>query len=142
MHRLVVNPGTPQAWEIILKPGFNSIGRGQENDFTISHDSVSTLHCQIVVDGDTVKIADLGSTNGTFINDQPTREARLLPGQRIRLGEIGLRLESGAAEQVPAGLDQQSAAVSLSGTAADEPGQIVWARSPSVAPSIVEEEKA
>jgi FHA domain len=141
MHRLVVNPGTPQAWEIILRPGFNSIGRGQENDFTISHDSVSTMHCQIVVDGDTVKIEDLGSTNGTFINDQPTREARLLPGQRIRLGEIGLRLESGA-QQVPAGLDQQTATVSHSASAAEEPGQVVWAKSPSIAPSTVEEEKA
>jgi hypothetical protein len=59
MHRLVVNPGTPQAWEIILKPGFNSIGRGQDNDFTISHDSVSTLHCQIIVEGEIIKIEDL-----------------------------------------------------------------------------------
>jgi pSer/pThr/pTyr-binding forkhead associated (FHA) protein len=142
MHRLVVNPGTPQAWEIILKPGFNSIGRGQENDFTISHDSVSTLHCQIIVDGDTIKIEDLGSTNGTFINDQPTREARLLPGQRIRLGEIGLLLESEGAALEPARLEQQAAPVSLSGRAVDEPGQVVWARWPSVATSTVEEEKA
>lgn len=141
MHRLVVNPGTPQAWEIVLKPGFNSIGRGQENDFTISHDSVSTLHCQIIVDGDTVKIEDLGSTNGTFINDQPTREARLMPGQRIRLGEIGMQLESDAAAPVPAGTEA-SAAVSWSRDAANEPGQVVWARCPSVAPPTVEEEKA
>jgi len=142
MHRLVVNPGTPQAWEIILKPGFNSSGRGQENDFTISHESVSNLHCQVIVDGDTVKIEDLGSMNGTFINDQPTREARLLPGQRIRLGEIGMQLESDAAAPAPAGIEQQTAAVSFSSGGAEQPGQVVWARWPSVAPSTVEEEKA
>jgi hypothetical protein len=141
MHRLVVNPGTPQAWEIILRPGFNSIGRGQENDFTISHDSISTLHCQVIVDGDSVKIEDLGSTNGTFINDQPTREARLLPGQRIRVGEIGMQLESDVPAPDAAGI-QESTAVSLSGAAVNEPGQLVWARWPSVAPSTVEEEKA
>jgi len=143
MHRLVVNPGTPQAWEIILKPGFNSIGRGQENDFTISHDSISTLHCQIVVDGDTVKIEDLGSTNGTFINDQRTREARLLPGQRIRLGEIGMQLESDVRTPASVATQESIAPVSLSrATQREELGQVLWERWPSVAPSIVEEEKA
>ena len=139
MHRLVVNPGTPQAWEIVLKPGFNSIGRSQENDFTISHDSVSTLHCQVFVEGDTVTIEDLGSTNGTFVNDQPTREAQLFPGQRIRLGVIGMQLESDVA--APAAGTQKATAVSLSRGEANE-GQLVWARWLSVAPSTVEEEKA
>ena len=142
MHRLVVNPGTPQAWEIILKPGFNSIGRGQENDFTISHDSVSTLHCQIIVEDDAVKIEDLGSTNGTFINDQLTREARLLPGQRIRLGEIGMRLESDLSSAMTAATKEQAQAVSLSRDTTNEHGQVLWARCPSVAASTFEEEKA
>lgn len=142
MHRLVVNPGTPQAWEIVLKPGFNSIGRGEDNDFTISHDSVSTLHCQVIVDGDVVKIEDLGSTNGTFINDQPTREALLLPGQRIRLGEIGMRLEPDAAASIAAQTRGISASSSLSRTASDEPGQVLWARWPSLAPPPAEEEEA
>lgn len=35
-HRLVVNPNTPQTWEIQLKPGLNSLGRGDANDFTIA----------------------------------------------------------------------------------------------------------
>lgn len=145
MHRLVVNPGTPQAWEIILKPGSNSIGRGQENDFTISHDSVSTLHCQIVVDGNTVKIEDLGSTNGTFINEQPTREAQLLPGQRIRLGEIGLRLESDLAAAIASGPKiLVSAANPAPKIVIGGPPQTQTqsGNSPPVHPSVIEEEKA
>ena len=49
MNRLLVNPGTPQAWEIQLKPGVNRIGRSEESDFTINHTSVSGSHCEITV---------------------------------------------------------------------------------------------
>jgi hypothetical protein len=142
MHRLVVNPGTPQAWEIILKPGFNSIGRGPENDFTISHDSVSTLHCQILVEGDAIKIEDLGSTNGTFVNDQAIREKPIRPGERIRLGEISLRLESDSAMPMSAEVTHETAAISVTRATADDSGEVRWARWPSVAPSVIEEEKA
>ena len=41
MNRLLVNAGTPQAWEIQLKPGVNRIGRGEDNDFVINHQSVA-----------------------------------------------------------------------------------------------------
>jgi hypothetical protein len=141
MH-LVVNPGTPQAWKIYLKPGFNSIGRGQENDFTIAHDSISTFHCQIIVEGEIVRIQDLGSTNGTFINDEPTREAPLSPGQRIRLGEIGMLLELDATAPADERMAHESASVSFSRDAAEEAAEVMWARWPSVAPATLEEEKA
>ena len=54
--------------------------------------AVIVLDFLLFVEGDAVTIEDLGSTNGTFVNDQPTREAQLFPGQRIRLGEIGMQL--------------------------------------------------
>ena len=70
-HRLLVNPGTPQAWEIVLKPGVNRIGRGEHNDFKVAHGSVSTSHCEINVSSAGVLIKDLGSTNGTQLEAQP-----------------------------------------------------------------------
>jgi hypothetical protein len=48
MRRLVVNPGTPQAWEIHLKRGTNRLGRTRDNDFPIEDSSVSGSHCQMV----------------------------------------------------------------------------------------------
>ncbi|MDB6122439.1 MAG: domain containing protein, partial [Pedosphaera sp.] len=59
MPRLVINPGTPQARELPLKPGVNYVGRGFANDLKIEDGSVSTSHCQIMVDGNQVIVKDL-----------------------------------------------------------------------------------
>jgi hypothetical protein len=96
MNRLLVNPGTPQAWEIQLKPGANRIGRSEGNDFTINHASVSGSHCEITVSEAGVLLQDLGSTNGSFINRAPTREAWLQSGQHVQFGAVDLTFESDA----------------------------------------------
>jgi hypothetical protein len=93
-YRLLVNPGTPQAWEIQLKPGVNRIGRNEENDFTINHTSVSGSHCEITVSADGVFLKDLGSTNGTFVNRAPVREVWLQPGQHVQFGPVDMTFES------------------------------------------------
>jgi hypothetical protein len=84
----VVFPGTPQASELQLKPGSNQIGRGDLNDFRIGDPSVSSSHCQIEVRDGTAVIRDLGSTNGTFLNEAQIQESGLVTGQSIRLGGV------------------------------------------------------
>jgi hypothetical protein len=88
MPRLLINPGSSAAREIQLKPGANSLGRGSANDFQIEDPSVSGSHCQIVVDHGQAFIKDLGSTNGTFVNRAPVREASLQGGQTIHMGNV------------------------------------------------------
>ena len=44
---------------------------------------------------------DLNSTNGTFINGDKITEGVLKPGQTLRLGQIDLKLETGAPGEVP-----------------------------------------
>ncbi|MBI1840097.1 MAG: hypothetical protein HYR88_04515, partial [Verrucomicrobia bacterium] len=41
-----------------------------------------------------VRFVDLGSTNGSFIENEPVSEAALQPGQQIRIGDVVLRFES------------------------------------------------
>ena len=48
--RLIVHPGSEQAWEIELKPGPNFLGRNPTNNFRIEDPSVSGSHCEIVID--------------------------------------------------------------------------------------------
>jgi hypothetical protein len=108
MARLVVQPGSPAAWEIQLKAGTNSFGRGPANDVTLDDPSVSGSHCQIVVESGKAVVIDLGSTNGTFVNRARVRQAVLQPGQTIHLGGLEMMFHAdapartGAAPSAPA----------------------------------------
>ena len=92
MPKLIIHSGTAQAREFELKAGANSVGRDDDNDFKIDDPSVSSFHAQIVVDGGSVLIKDLGSTNGTFILHSQVNEGVIQPGQFIRLGSVFLVL--------------------------------------------------
>ena len=105
MAKLVVlNEGlTGQSFE--LKTDKTTIGRVEDNSFQLAVGSVSSHHCEILLQGSEVVVRDLASTNGTFINGQQvTKEAVLKPGQTLRLGQVEMRLENGApaAPQAPA----------------------------------------
>src|SRR5438309_612001 len=90
MPRLILNLGTPQECQIEIEPGSTSLGRSQENDFSIDHASISTNHCQVTLDNGSVWVRDLGSTNGTFIDSSPIQMARLRSGQTLKLGDVEL----------------------------------------------------
>ena len=75
-----------------------SLGRVDDNAFTIPEPSVSSHHCEILLRGSDVVVKDLTSTNGSFINNEQVKdEAVLKAGQILRLGTIEMRLESGEA---------------------------------------------
>ncbi len=94
MARLVVNPGSESEWEIPLGPGTLSLGRSQENDIPLEHESVSSTHCQVIVSDGGTMIKDLGSTNGTFVEGELVEQALLRPGQTVHIGEVQMRFEA------------------------------------------------
>jgi len=67
--------------------GIVSIGRDTDNDILVSDLRVSRRHAQIRADGGRVTIVDVGSTNGTYLNEVPiTGERVLRDGDLIRMG--------------------------------------------------------
>lgn len=112
MPRLVVQPGTPQAWEIHLKQGINFLGRGASNDFTFDDLSVSGSHCQIIVEDGSVIIKDLGSTNGTFVNRAKIQESQLVSGQPLRLGSLDMVFTDGDEAPGPVAVSSEALAQS------------------------------
>ncbi|HKQ39157.1 MAG TPA: FHA domain-containing protein, partial [Verrucomicrobiae bacterium] len=93
MARLVLNAGTPQARELVLKDGVNRVGRAETNDFHIPEASVSSSHCEIIKADGCVRLRDLGSTNGTFVNGARVTEIELKVSQPILLGAIQVMFE-------------------------------------------------
>ncbi len=79
-----------------LKEAKSTVGRVEDNLFHIPEPSVSSHHCEILLNGNNVVVKDLNSTNGTFINGEKVTEAPLKAGQILRLGQIEMRLETGA----------------------------------------------
>jgi pSer/pThr/pTyr-binding forkhead associated (FHA) protein len=79
-----------------------TIGRVEDNTFPIVDGSVSSHHCEVHLRGAEILIRDLNSTNGTFINNEKISEAVLKPGQTLRLGQVELKLDTGAGVDMPA----------------------------------------
>lgn len=97
MPRLVVLTEGFRERSCELKVGKTTVGRVEDNAFQIPEPSVSSHHCEISLTGAVVSVKDLDSTNGTFIDGDPVKETVLKAGQTLRLGQIELRLENGAA---------------------------------------------
>jgi len=77
-----------------------TIGRDPANDIAFDpHKDVrcSSFHAEVRCEGDTVWLRDLGSTNGTFVNDLRITERALNPGDVVTFGFAGpsVRVESG-----------------------------------------------
>lgn len=69
-----------------------TIGRTSSNGIAIPDDSVSREHAKILSIGDIIELEDLGSSNGTFINNQRLlSRAALQNGDIVRLGSIQLK---------------------------------------------------
>ncbi len=79
--------------EFRVKGGRFVIGRKPECDLSVPHATVSRQHCEIVVEGHAAIIRDLGSSNGTFLNDVRVQESRLEAGDRITVGPAALTVQ-------------------------------------------------
>jgi diguanylate cyclase (GGDEF)-like protein len=71
------------------------IGRSSKNDLFLDQESISRHHARITFDGTDHCVADLNSTNGTYINDLAVREQRLRDGDQLRVGRSILKFMTG-----------------------------------------------
>jgi hypothetical protein len=77
-----------------LRRGETLIGRSPYCSIVISSSLVSREHAALRLDGDTLVLADLGSTNGTSVNGEPLGAPRTLqPGDVVRIGSDLLEVQ-------------------------------------------------
>lgn len=71
------------------------IGRSPHNDVVVLDPAVSGTHLSVWVASNEARVEDLGSRNGTWVNDQRVRGTQVLTeGDRIRIGATELVVEA------------------------------------------------
>lgn len=76
------------------------VGRGPLADFVLDASLVSRMHCRLSATDATLRVDDLDSTNGTFVNDQRVTTAVLHDGDRLRLGRLELTVARADPEEL------------------------------------------
>jgi pSer/pThr/pTyr-binding forkhead associated (FHA) protein len=91
--KLIVLAGAKQGLEIPLKKEKFLIGRAKECALRAGSEAISRRHCAIVRAGDGWTVKDLGSRNGTHVNDvRIAEETALKVGDELRVGPLHFRI--------------------------------------------------
>jgi len=73
------------------------LGRNRDLAHPLEDDQISRLHARVEREAGGAVVSDLGSSNGTYVNDQPINSPRrLMPGDRIRMGLTVIELRESA----------------------------------------------
>src|SRR5437867_730796 len=88
--RLVIMAGSSKGTIFRLTQEEISIGRESSNLLRLDNASISRRHCLISKQNGQFLIRDLGSRNGTFVNDVPVNERSLQDGDQIQIGDAVL----------------------------------------------------
>lgn len=88
MPSLNVQPKDQAHFAIRLDRLRTTIGRAVRSDICLRDPFASRLHAVVHSDANQVMLVDMGSANGTFLNEERVMQPkRLRPGDRIRIGD-------------------------------------------------------
>jgi ABC transport system ATP-binding/permease protein len=74
----------------ILPGNIKTMGRSPGAEFVVDAAMVSRLHCRLTAGATELEVADLESTNGTFVNGQRVTQATLKEGDTLGVGRVDL----------------------------------------------------
>lgn len=77
-----------------------TIGRKSDNTIPIDNPTVSGHHCEVYLDDGRYVLQDLGSTNGTRVNNREITDARLRPKDIVQVGSIEFMFDASPGEKI------------------------------------------
>ncbi len=75
-----------------------TIGRKSDNKIPVDNSTVSGHHCEVYFDGDRYHVKDLGSTNGTRVNNREITESKLRPKDILQVGSVEFMFDASPGE--------------------------------------------
>lgn len=125
---LFVIRGNDQGMRFALEGDRLTLGRESSNAIQLHDREVSRVHAELRREGDEFLVADLDSSNGTFVNGIRVRSTRLATGDQVQLGRT-MMLFTGLLEDSSGGLQERVGIVEQ--TSAEGPSRIVRSMSQS-----------
>ncbi len=93
---------------VTLPPGEYVIGRSPEVAIFAETPLLSRRHAQLNIEQDQIFLQDLGSSNGTFVDNQRISDStRIDPGEPIRLGDVDLEIHRSIEPALPRGVPDE-----------------------------------
>ena len=130
MPELIIRSGKHQGKKLTLPDNDVTIGRDDDCQIKLATEDVSRRHCVLRSTPQGLMLSDLGSSNGTLVNDVRIESERLLvPGDTIRIGPIILEVPGGessapaetdSADTDPADSEQAEFEASIQAPVAEE----------------------
>lgn len=74
-----------------------TLGRVAQCDVVLDDSKASRRHARLIIEGSVIELEDLGSSNGTYLNDKRITRRLLRDGDRIRIGTTVVSFVDGAA---------------------------------------------
>jgi len=100
MPYLIVKKGELEGQTIPLQNEKTAFGRAENSDVCLKDINISRRHAQILrLKNNVMAIVDLGSSNGTYVNDFPINRIFLMDGDEIRMGETVMTYCEGEPEE-------------------------------------------
>jgi hypothetical protein len=84
----------PQGGQLLELRARAIVGTAPDCDVVVKDPSVSGRHAEFSAQGNVFRVNDLGSTNGTFVNDKRVTNAELVDGDTLRLGRTPFKFKS------------------------------------------------
>lgn len=93
---LVVERGPRAGLTYVLPAGETSAGRDAGSDIFLGDVTVSRHHARFTVDERGLRVEDLGSTNGTYVNGKRVDAFLLSAGDEVMIGKFLLLVVAGS----------------------------------------------
>ncbi len=98
--RILNGPRSGDSILLSASPMSVRLGRGEDCDLALPDADCSREHCEILRDAAGVRVRDLGSKNGIFVNSKKCEEKWLFDRDEIRVGQTVIAFEDAAAEML------------------------------------------
>ena len=95
-YAVIVASGPRRGLHWALEEGSTRIGRDPDDGIFLDDVTVSRHHAEFVVEEDELRVRDLGSTNGTYVNGSRAEEAVLTAGDEVIIGRFHLVVARGS----------------------------------------------